>query len=169
MSDREEKRYDNGYRLSETTIKRWTRALIALLIAGVGGSVVVMLVAGIMYGNGPVEEVPSWVFPTMSWLAISGILIPLVIAAILGGLAIHRYGWIPLLILVLGMIVASFSNLAGVGYLGIYGLIAVAVGVIGIFVIAVKFTKVPIWLQLPILFSPRLYLRKNEKKAKTKK
>lgn len=168
MSDREEKRYDNEYRLSETTLKRWTRALIALLIAGVGGCVVVMLVAGIMYGNGPVDEIPSWVFPTMSWLAGLGIVIPLIGASILGGLAIHRFGWIPLLVLVLGMIVASFSNLFGVGYLAIYGFIAIGLGVIGIFVIAVKFTKVPIWLQLPMLFSPRLYLRKAKKKKETK-
>lgn len=154
----------NVYRLSDAFIKRWTRILITILLVGIGGGLVVMVVALIVYGDVPSDELPDWVWISMGGLFIIGFGVPLILGAILGGLAIHRFGWIPLLLAMAGLLGMGVSQIDGYGFLTPYCITAMILGVVGIFVLAINFTNVPIWLQLPILKSPRLYLRKGKKK-----
>jgi hypothetical protein len=100
-------------------------------------------------------------------MAFSGVLaigFPLTIGAIVGGLAIHRLGWIPLLLVTTGLTVIGFAQLDGYGFLAVYCIIAMIVGVVGIFLLAIFGSKVDIWLGLPIVNSPRLYVRKDDQK-----
>jgi hypothetical protein len=95
-----------------------------------------------------------------------GLAIPLILGAILGGLAINKYAWIPLLFVVGGLLTIGASAVDGLGYLAPYAIASMILGGIAVFVIALGFTKVPVWLQLPILKSPRLTIRDNKTKKK---
>ncbi|HEY8992935.1 MAG TPA: hypothetical protein VIM37_03760 [Candidatus Microsaccharimonas sp.] len=153
------------YRKSDAFIKLWTRILIAVMIGGVAGAFLVMGYAAVAYGNVPSDELPVWILPAVITLFSIGIGLPLILGAILGGLAIHRFGWIPLLLVIGGVFASGFSSLQHYEFLAVYGVIAIVLGVVSVFFIAIVFTNVPIWLQFPIVGSPRLYLRgKNKKK-----
>ena len=153
------------YRLSDTFIRRWTWILMTVLVAGIGGGFLLMGYTALVYGNVGADELPVWIYPATLTLFAIGFGVPLILGAILGGLAIHRYAWIPLLLVIGGVFASGFSSVQHYEFLATYGLTAIALGVVSVFVIAIGFTNVPIWLQFPIVGSPRLYLRgKNKKK-----
>lgn len=169
MTKQPDNRYENGYRLSDAFIKRWTRILLTILWVGVGAGMVVMIYMLIRYGDVPADELPTWGVVSSIVLFSIGFGVPLLMGAMLGGLAIHKYGWIPLLFVVGGLMAMGISAIDGFGFIAPYAQVSMVLGVIGIFVIAISFTKVPIWLGLPMLRSPRLYLRRGENDPKNPK
>lgn len=154
-----DKRYDNKYRLSDKTLKTWNRIIFSIMGVGLAGFAVLIGISAVKYSEASIDEVPViiinlfWVFGFISFG------IPLILGAIVGGLAIHRYAWIPLLLAMLGLLAEGVSRLDGYGFLALWGWIAIGVGVVGTFLIAIFRTQVDIWLALPVLNSPRWYLR----------
>jgi hypothetical protein len=166
MNKKPEKRYKNNYRFSDEFIKVWTRILVTVLCVGLGGAAILLIYLLIAYGDVPTDELPVWATPAMLILGGGGLVIPLVAGAILGGLAIHKYAWIPLLFVVGGLLAIGASAVDGLEFLAPYAIASMIIGGIAVFVIALGFTKVPVWLQLPILRSPRLNIRDNKTKKK---
>jgi hypothetical protein len=162
MTNEPEKRYSNGYRLSDQALKIWTRITFSIMGVGLAGLAVVIIVTASIYGNAPVEDIPVILINLMWVFGGIALAIPLALGAIVGGLAIHRLGWIPLLFVILGILAMGLSKIYGLGFLSLYGIIGIIVGVVGIFFLAIFRTKVDIWLGLPVLDSPRFYVRKNK-------
>lgn len=163
MTDTPDKRYSNGYRLSEQTLKIWNRIIFTIMGIGLAGLTVVIIVTAVQYGNADPQDIPAIYINLMWGFGAVAFGLPLILGAILGGLAIHRLGWIPLLIAMLGVIAAAAGRADGYGYLGAFAWPAIIIGVVGIFLLAIFRTKVDIWLGLPILNSPRWYLRRDGK------
>jgi hypothetical protein len=163
MTDTSDKRYSNGYRISEKTLKIWNYIIFSIMGIGLAGLAVVIIATAVQYGDAPVEDIPA-IYINLMWIFGAVALgIPVILGAIVGGLAIHRFAWIPLLLAMLGMLAEGVATQDGYGYLAPYGWIAIVVGVIGTFLIAIFRTKVDIWLALPILNSPRWYVRRDGK------
>lgn len=166
MTNTPEKRYENGYRLSDRALKIWSRITFSIMGVGLAGLTVVIIITAVKYGNASTDDIPA-IYLNLMWV-FGGIAlaIPLALGAIVGGLAIHRLGWIPLLVMILGILAVGLSKVDGFGVLSAYGFTAIVVGVIGIFLLAIFRTKVDIWFALPILKSPRWYLRGENKEDK---
>lgn len=163
MTEIPEKRYENGYRLSDQVMKIWSRIIFTTMGVGFAGLSIVIIITAVQYGNADTADIPA-IYLNLMWV-FGGIAIglPLALGAIVGGLAIHKFGWIPLLIMILGVLAAGLSKLYGLEFLGLYAYPAIIVGGVGIFLLAIFRTKVDIWFALPILKSPRLYLRRKNK------
>lgn len=163
MTDTPNERYANGYRISERALKIWNRIIFSIMGVGLAGLTVVIIVTASMYGNAAPEDIPA-IYINLMWVC-GGIALglPVILGAIVGGLAIHRFAWIPLLLAMLGMLAVGGAQANGYGFLAPYGWIAIVVGVIGTFLIAIFRTKVDIWFGLPTLGSPRWYARRDGK------
>lgn len=158
------------YRFSNAFIKRFKRTLIAILIIGIGGGIALMIYASATYGDPSADGVPTWIVPTVVALLVTGFALPLLLGAIIGGLVIHRFAWMPLLLVVLGLFATGATVIEGLQFLLIYGIIAMVIGTILTIFIAVRFTNVPVYFGLPTLNSPRVYLPNSDKaKLKNKK
>lgn len=161
MTDTTDKRYANGYRISERAMKIWNRIIFTIMGIGLAALTVVIIVTASIYGNAAPEDIPA-IYINLMWISGGVALgLPLILGAIVGGLAIHRFAWIPLLLAMLGMLAVGAAQADGYHYLAFYGWIAIVVGVIGTFLIAIFRTKVDIWFGLPTLNSPRWYMRRD--------
>jgi len=162
-----DRRYENNYRLPEKVINRWTRICVTVLIgsivvgfgAGAGGGAtgdaaddrhsaalgvvsVVLLVIAIVFGAG-------------------GFVFALGASAYLGGESLQRGGgWVGIL-LIIGLLGASAGWALGPVW-GVAGIVVMVLGVVGLILMGVR-ARVPMWLQLPILRSPRFYYRGRAK------
>lgn len=163
MTDTPDKRYENGYRLSDQVMKIWTRIIFTIMGIGLAGLTVVIIITASIYGNADPNDIPA-IYINLMWIfGAIALGLPLALGAIVGGLAIHRLGWIPLLVVILGVLAVGLSKADGYGYLNPYGFIAIGVGLVATFLLAIFRTKVDIWFGLPTLYSPRWYARRDGK------
>ncbi|GAA4953416.1 hypothetical protein GCM10023224_42980 [Streptomonospora halophila] len=149
----------NPYRFGFSFMERWTRWLKAAIWISLATALALgaigLVAGGTMDGRVPAES-PWW---TAVWAVLGaaaavlalGILVPLLAAFVLGGLAIHRYGWIPGL--------AAFAGILGtaVGFglddylgdrgatVGLAGIAVLVAGVLGFFLVGCL-AKVPMWI-----------------------
>lgn len=152
------------YRLSDNVITFWTRFLLVMMAVGILGG---FAFAGIV-GSSFDGDMPEWVVTTTGILMLGvGVALPLLIAAILGGVAIHRFGPIGTVLLVGSIVPLVIGRTTEDQTLAIVGLIGVIAGGVLTFYLGIK-GGVPIWLQLPSPGSPRMYLF-NKPQATTKK
>jgi len=171
-NDAPQKKLANGryegtnYRYSNAFIKKMTGWLIALIFIGPAIGVVLAILGDSTYGAG---NVPDWyTIMCMAFIA-SGIALPLTISAWLGASAINKYAGPVGLLLVFGIGASASSEYlenstvwfwAGIGSMVLAGLLFFYIGFQA---------KVPMWLQLPIFNSPRVYISKGDHKGPKKK
>ncbi|WP_431279976.1 hypothetical protein [Leifsonia poae] len=167
MGEKTKKR-TTTYRFSDKFISVTTTILITVML--------VMIAAGFILGfvsdslDSDAADVASSV---AIWLIIGGIALPLLIAAVLGGEAIRAGGGIIGFLLIVGL----FATVAGSTEMGqdalgpVWsswafwgGITMMALAVLGFFVIG-WIAKVPMWLQAPVIGSPRVYVRGSSDSA----
>ncbi|MGV8896203.1 MAG: hypothetical protein ACOH10_09280 [Rhodoglobus sp.] len=125
------------YRLSARTIRNWTTVLTA--------AVFVLPAAGLIYGSTLDSAAEPWQELLAQGLLYGGIAVPILIAAVLGGEAIHRGGGFVGALFTAGLIGGSLGVGYGIQWLALSGFVAVVLGVIGFFAIGFK-AKVPMWI-----------------------
>jgi hypothetical protein len=110
---------DGTYRLSQRTIRIWTRVLVAAIFVGLAAAIVVFVIAGILE-----SEFLSIVAASILGAAI---LLPLLLGAYLGGESLARFGGLVGLVLVAGMVLGATGMVtkAWFGWLGL-GLVLLA-------------------------------------------
>jgi len=156
-------RYEgNNYRFSDKFIKVMTGWLIAWIFIGTGLGFGLGALGDVFFATDYGPEVPGWYTIMAISFAISGVALPLIVGAILGAMAINKYA-APVAILLLAAIGSyTYGKLVdGQGIWMLYGIIGGIVAIALFFYIGFQ-AKVPIWLQLPVLGSPRLYLTKDK-------
>ena len=134
------------YRLSDDTIRIWTRVLSISIPVLVLAGFIVMFVGNHIADSNPgmdVEESPLWILG--GCIMVSGAVVPLLIGAALGGEALHKNGWIVGVLLAGGVIATSIGDVFDVGGLKWGGLAAMCVGGIGFFVLGF-IRRVPMWI-----------------------
>ncbi|KAB8166377.1 hypothetical protein FH609_023775 [Streptomyces sp. 3MP-14] len=139
------------YRFGPAFIARWEKRLSRTILIGLAAGVALVLVGlalgGSFDGSVP-EDDPRW---NLVWavliagVAVGGLAVlgPLFLAFVLGGLAIHRFGWIPGLVTYLGMLAAATGGGLDEDVLGAWldgwlteaGVAALVVGVLGFFLV----------------------------------
>jgi hypothetical protein len=155
----------NPYRFSRRFIRVITTVLVGVLLLGLVLGVVLGIVSDGLEGDAG---------ETMSTVALGIVIaafgIPLLVGAVLGGEAIARGAGVVGFLLVVGIAstaAASVADIAeGLGpawqpalFWG--GIALMALAVIGFWIIGFV-AKVPMWLQLPILGSPRLVVQRGD-------
>ncbi len=125
------------YRLSARTIRNWTVVLTA--------AVFVLPVTGLIYGSTLDSSAEPWQELLAQGLLYGGIVGPLLIAAVLGGEAIWPGGGFIGALFVAGLIGGPLGFGYGIPWLGVAGLVAAVLGVIGFFAIGFA-AKVPMWI-----------------------
>ncbi|MDT0269146.1 hypothetical protein RM844_22930 [Streptomyces sp. DSM 44915] len=139
------------YRFGPGFIDRWERWLTRTILIGLGVGVALVLVGLVLGGSfdGSVpEDDPKW---NLVWgvliagIAVGGlaVLVPLLLAFVLGGLSIHRYGWIPGLLTYVGMLATACGGALDEDVLGEWldgwltqvGIGLLVVGVLGFFLV----------------------------------
>jgi len=171
-NDAPQKKLANGryegtnYRYSNAFIKKMTGWLIALIFIGPAIGAGLAIFGDSTYGAG---NVPDWYTIMCIVFVASGIALPLTVSAWLGATALNKYaGPVGLLFVFgIGALAANqyFENPTvwlwlGAGSLVVSGLLFFYIGFQA---------KVPIWLQLPILNSPRVYITKGDTEGPKKK
>ena len=137
----------NPYRYSARFIRVWTRILCTILI--------VFPIAGIFLLTSSNSPDPQ---PVGMFLLVAGLVVPLLVGAVLGGNAIRRGGgWVGLLFFLGFAGAAAGLILANVGIM-VAGFVVLVISGVGFWIIGAK-SGVPMWLQLPMFGSPRLYVR----------
>ena len=151
------------YRLSDKTIRLWTKILITVMIVGIVGGFAFSAIAISILGD---EE---WINTVTLLIMVGvGVAVPLVVSAILGGIAIHRFGFIGTALLAVSMIVFGFGAATGDSVLAIVGAVGIIAGGLLTWLFG-YLGKVPMWLQLATISSPRLYVTKGGKDTAKKK
>jgi MFS family permease len=139
----------NPYRFSPDFIQRWERRLKRIIWIGFGAGAVLVLVAlglGGAFDGRVSDEDPLWLAVwgfLWAGVVVAGlaILLPLLIACLLGGLAIHRYGWAPGLLTYIGILGTAAGGILG-EWLVYAGIGTLVVGVLGFFLVG-RLAKVP--------------------------
>ncbi|WP_062213661.1 hypothetical protein [Streptomyces sp. NBRC 109706] len=152
-------RSSNPYRFSFDFIRRWEKRLTVVILVGFGVGAVLVLaglgLGGLFDGDVPDDD-PRW---NLVWglliagVAVAGlaILVPLLIGCLMGGLSIHRFGWIPGLLTFVG-ILGTATGLALddgrlpdrlSGWLTPAGITTLVAGVLGFFLVG-YLARVPI-------------------------
>jgi len=126
--------------MSERTIRTVTGILIAVLI--------VLPVAGFIYGATLGSDYEPWQNAIALGLIAGGIGVPIIAGAVLGGEAIIRGGGLVGLLFALGLLAGPTGQVFGITWLMLSGYAALALGVVGFFVIGFR-KKVPMWIGLP--------------------
>jgi len=161
-------RYENtNYRNSDKFIQTATNWLVAWIFIGPGIGAGLGILGDSIFGA---SNAPQWYTIIAISFAISGVALPLTVGAWLGASALNKYAGPVGLLLVLGIGANAYGQIFG-GMMTWVGIGAIVLSVVLFFYIGFQ-AKVPIWLQLPILKSPRLYIRKGEavkKKSSVKK
>jgi hypothetical protein len=152
-------RYEGtNYRYSTKFINRLTGWLIAWIFIGTGIGLGLGALGDTIYSE---SEVPDWYSIIAIGFVISGVALPLLIGAWFGAMAINKYAGPIGLLLVLGIGATAVGSTAGDAMWVWIGIGAMVLSVLLFFYIGFQ-AKVPIWLQLPILQSPRVYLTKDK-------
>ncbi|MDJ0336016.1 hypothetical protein QMG83_12345 [Salinibacterium sp. G-O1] len=125
------------YRFSARTIRNWTKVLTA--------AVFIVPVAGLIYGSTLDSSPEPWQELLVQGLLYGGIVVPLLIAAVLGGEAIWPGGGFIGALFVAGLIGGSLGVGNGIQWLAITGFVAAVLGVGGFFAIGFA-AKVPMWI-----------------------
>jgi hypothetical protein len=151
------------YRLSSATIKKWNRVIFTTMGIGIGGLVLVFAIMAIFFNRGPdsVETVMMYLAIGFGLLAV---VVPLIMGALLGGLAIHQSGWVPLLVVIGGLLCTGLAQLDGFGGVLPYAIAAMVLGTIATILLGIFRSQVDVWFGLPVFGSPRLNVRKNKKR-----
>lgn len=149
------------YRFSDRFIKRATVSIVV--------TAVVLIAAGVTLGivsdsvSGRAGELLSTLGAVV---AVGGVVVPLLAAAVLGGEAIKKGAGLLGLGLVLGVLSASAASMEKVAtWLGGWQPTVFWAGVAVIVISCVAFlaagwiAKVPMWFGAPMLGSPRVYIR----------
>ncbi|MTE21872.1 hypothetical protein F0L17_22700 [Streptomyces sp. TRM43335] len=139
----------NPYRFSPGFIHRWETRLKKIIWIGFAAGAALVLVGlglGGMFDGRVSDDDPLWsVVWGVLWagVAVAGLalLVPLLIACLLGGLAIHRHGWVPGLLTYVGILGVSVGSTLG-GWLVYAGVGALVAGVLGFFLVG-HLAKVP--------------------------
>ena len=155
-------RYEGtNYRYSDKFIKKMTAWLIALIFIGPIIGAGLAIAGDSIFGAG---DSPDWYTIICISFVASGIALPLLISGWLGGAALNKYAGPVGLVFVLGIGAVSAKNYLPNPDAWFWGGIA-AIVVTGLLFFYIGFqAKVPMWLQLPILNSPRVYISKNKKR-----
>jgi hypothetical protein len=139
---RRRRKNGNGFRYSPRFLRNWTIVLCVM--------VAVFPIAGFVLLAGSDSPDPQ---PVGLTLLVSGVALPILIGGVLGGNAIIRHGgWIGLLFF-LGLATAVCGIAVGF-WLVVVGWVVTALAGLGFWLIGWR-AHVPMWLQLPILYSPR--------------
>jgi hypothetical protein len=154
---------DTNYRYSTKFINQVSAWLTAWIFIGLGIGAGLSALGYVIFGGG--LKIPDWYNIIAISFAASAIVIPLIVGAWLGGAAINKYGGLVGLLLVFGIGVFTTGYILSSTLWYWIGIGAMALSTILFFYIGFQ-AKVPIWLQLPILNSPRLYLSKGEQPKK---
>lgn len=158
-----------GYRYPQEFIKKWEKRLVAILCIGVAAAFALagggLLIADAL-GVEDFGSTASWIVAVLvvlglaiGALAVVGVI---VVAAVMGGLSLHRLGWIPGLLLALWM----FGGFALYPALGAgWGFVLHLLGFAPIVVVFIRMgrkAKVPVYLTTGRPSSPRLYLSEGD-------
>jgi len=155
-------RYEGtNYRYSDKFISRVTGWLIAAMF----------ILPAIGFGLGALGDtifdygdIPDWYTITAISLALGGIVVPLAVSAWLGATAINKYAGPVGLLFVFGICAVSAGDFTNNQALWVWiGIGSIVLSGLLFFYIGFQ-AKVPMWLQLPILNSPRLYVSKPDAK-----
>lgn len=152
----------SNYRYSDRFIKVVTGCLIAWIFVGTGLGFALGALGDVFFQGEYGPQTPDWYSRTAAAIALSGVVLPLVAGAVLGALAINKYA-APVAVLLLAAI-GSFIYGRVVDGQGVWMLYGVAGGVVAValfFYIGLQ-ARVPVWLQLPGLNSPRVHLTRGD-------
>jgi phosphotransferase system glucose/maltose/N-acetylglucosamine-specific IIC component len=147
------------YRFSDRFIKRATTTLLVAMG--------VIVVAGFVLGfvsDGVSGEAGEQLANTAIVVVVAGFVLPLLIAAILGGESLKRgagvigFGLIVGLLLVATTLAESTRAFYGSWAVAAFwvGVALLVLGVVGFWLVG-SAARVPMWLQLPFIGSPRVY------------
>jgi hypothetical protein len=155
---------DTNYRYSDKFIKRMTTLLIVPIFAGPAIGFALGALGDVFFDNSNYGyETPGWYTAIAISFLIGGIALPLAVGAWLGATALNKYAGPVGLLLVFGIgAAAAGSTIADSVMWTWIGIGAMVLSVLLFFYVGLQ-AKVPIWLQLPILQSPRVYLTKDKK------
>lgn len=137
------------YRFSPGFIRRWETRLKKIIWIGVGvGAALVLAALGLggVFDGRVADEDPLWlVVWGVLWtgVAVAGlaVLVPLLIACLLGGTAVHRHGWVPGLLTYAGILGTAVGCVLG-GWLVHAGAGTLVAGVLS-FLLVGRLAKVP--------------------------
>lgn len=159
-------RYENKYRYSDKLIETMTKWLVALVIIGPVLGFIISASASVVYGD--FNDIPAWVNGIAIAFAIGGIALPLTVGAWFGATALNKYAGPVGLLLVFGIGAFTVGKVDDAQSMWLWiGLGSMILAGALFFYIGFQ-AKVPMWLQLPILQSPRLYVA-NKPASKKKK
>lgn len=162
MPKKPDTRYENNYRYSDAFIQKATNWLVAMVFIGPALGALMAFIGSTIYGS----DFPLWLTVIALTFTFGGIALPLLVGAWFGGQSIHRFGgWVGLL-LMLGLGATVAGQGMDTGWMFASGIATMVLAGLLFFYLGFQ-AKVPMWLQLPILGSPRAYLTKN-KQTKTK-
>jgi hypothetical protein len=164
-------RYEGtNYRYSDTFIRKMTNWLIAYIFIGTGLGFGIGAMGDVFFAH---TNTPTWYTVLAVTIMASGVGLPLLVSAWLGASALNKYAGPVGLLLCAGIGALAYGQVVKGQSMWIWiGATALVVSV-GLFFLIGFRAKVAMWLQLPILNSPRLYISKgkgsNDKKTTAKK
>lgn len=131
------------YRLTDRTIKVWTRvvSLSMPILVVIGG--VVALISGLIADANDVESNPGLIVGVV--IVASGVVFPLLIAAALGGESLHRGGSVVGILLAAGLLGTGVSTVVDFPWVMPWSIAAMIGGGIGFFVLGF-IRRVPMWI-----------------------
>lgn len=138
---------EQPYRLPQGLIAGVTRTLLWVVGVGVTTGLVVGLASDQWTGS------PDWLGTAAGWFVVASLVVPVWVSAVLGGLAVHRHGWVPGLLLVPALAApfgtplarAWWGNTAATGWL-VASLLLLVVVLLA-FPVLGYLSGVPIWFE----------------------
>ena len=159
-------RYEGtNYRYSTKFISTMTGWLIAWIFIGTGLGFGVGAMGDVFFAN---TTTPTWYTVLALTITASGVGLPLLVSAWLGASALNKYAGPVGLLLVAGIGALAYGKVVERQSMWIWIGAASLVVSVGLFFLIGFRAKVAIWLQLPILYSPRAYISKGEATNKGK-
>lgn len=164
-------RYEGtNYRYSDTFIRRMTNWLIAYIFIGTGLGFGIGAMGDVFFAN---TDTPTWYTVLAVTIMASGVGLPLLLGAWFGASALNKYAGSVGLLLCAGIGALAYGKVADDQTMWTWIGAGALIASVGLFFLIGFRAKVAMWLQLPILHSPRLYISKgevrNKKKIPTKK
>jgi hypothetical protein len=168
QKDTPQKKMANGryegtnYRYSDKFIKRVTGWLIASIFIGPAIGFGLGALGDVIFNNGYGADVPGWYTTIAISFALGGVILPLVVASWMGAMALNKYAGPVGLLLDLGIGAYVFGRVTEGQTMWLWIGIGVLVLSVLLFVYIGFRAKVPMWMQLPMLNSPRFYITKDD-------